>query len=119
MSGGGNRDERPDRPLALVDLALPRDIDPGVRDLPVTLVDLTDLGQLLEETAHSADVAIVRSIVADVRKCWPTCPWPLSIPTSDRGEMPGGRTKPMVGFRMVREYSANEGSHVRGVPVMA
>ena len=56
---------RPDRPLALVDLALPRDIDPGVRDLPVTLVDLTDLGQLLEETAHSADVAIVRSIVAD------------------------------------------------------
>jgi len=56
---------RPDRPLALVDLALPRDIDPGVRDLPVTLVDLTDLGQLLEETAHSADVAIVRSLVAD------------------------------------------------------
>ena len=56
---------RPHRPLALVDLALPRDIDPGVRDLPVTLVDLTDLGQLLEETAHSADVAIVRSIVAD------------------------------------------------------
>ncbi len=55
---------RPDRPLAMVDLALPRDIDPVVRELGVTLVDLTDLGQLLEDTAHSSDVAVVRSIVA-------------------------------------------------------
>ena len=56
---------RPDRPLALVDLALPRDIEPAVRDLGATLVDLADLAQLLDDTAHSADITIVRSIVAE------------------------------------------------------
>jgi glutamyl-tRNA reductase len=36
--------ERPERPLLIVDVALPRDIDPGVGEIPgVTLLDLDDL----------------------------------------------------------------------------
>jgi glutamyl-tRNA reductase len=35
--------ERHSRPLVLLDIALPRDIDPRVRQLPVTLIDLDDL----------------------------------------------------------------------------
>ncbi len=54
------------RPLALLDLALPRDVDPGVRDLPgVTLVDLEQLGQVLSGTSAGADVEAVRAIVAE------------------------------------------------------
>ena len=41
---GGVMARRPGRPLLVVDLGLPRDVDPGVRDLPdVTLLDLDDL----------------------------------------------------------------------------
>jgi glutamyl-tRNA reductase len=35
--------ERQSRPLVLLDIALPRDVDPRVRQLPVTLIDLDDL----------------------------------------------------------------------------
>ena len=52
------------RPIAFLDLALPRDIDPSVRDLPgVTLLDLATLQQVLETREAGADVAAVRSIV--------------------------------------------------------
>jgi glutamyl-tRNA reductase len=41
---------RPDRPLVIVDLALPRDVDPDVVGVPgVTLVDLDDLRTLAAE----------------------------------------------------------------------
>jgi glutamyl-tRNA reductase len=54
------------RPLALVDLALPRDVDPRVRELPgVTLVDLAELQQVLETTEVGADVEAVRAIVTE------------------------------------------------------
>lgn len=56
---------RPTRPLAFVDLALPRDVDPAVRDLGATVVDLADLGELLDASAHSADIEVVRAIVAE------------------------------------------------------
>jgi glutamyl-tRNA reductase len=37
-------EERPGRPLLLIDIAVPRDIDPGVRGLPgITLYDMDDL----------------------------------------------------------------------------
>jgi len=40
--------EAPGRPLLLLDLALPRDVDPAVRGLPgVDLVDLDDLGRAI------------------------------------------------------------------------
>ena len=54
------------RPLAILDLALPRDIDPSVRALPgVTLVDLEGLQQQLAATEAGADVEAARSIVTD------------------------------------------------------
>jgi glutamyl-tRNA reductase len=54
------------RPMVVVDLALPRDVEPGARDLPgVTVVDLETLAEALERTEHAADVEATREIVAD------------------------------------------------------
>jgi glutamyl-tRNA reductase len=53
-------------PLALVDLALPHDIDPTVVDLPgVTLVRLADLADDLRDSDVGAEVDAVRTIVTD------------------------------------------------------
>ena len=58
-------ERRGGRPLAILDLALPRDIDPAVRSLPgVTLVDLEGLQEQLAATEAGADVAAAREIVA-------------------------------------------------------
>lgn len=56
---------RPDaRPLTLVDLALPHDIDPLAADLPgVTLVGLAELAEALQGTEAGQEVAAVRRIV--------------------------------------------------------
>jgi glutamyl-tRNA reductase len=52
------------RPLAVVDLALPHDVERGVVDLPgVTLVTLADLADDLRDSAAGAEVAAVREIV--------------------------------------------------------
>ena len=57
-------EKRAGRPLAILDLALPRDIDPAVRDLTgVTLVDLASLQQVLASTEIGADVEAARGIV--------------------------------------------------------
>jgi glutamyl-tRNA reductase len=57
-------DKREGRPLALLDLALPRDVDPAVRELPgVTLVDLESLQEVLATTEAGADVEAARGIV--------------------------------------------------------
>ena len=54
------------RPLALLDLALPRDLDPAVAELPgVTLVDLAMLQRLLAGTAAGSDVDAAREIVKE------------------------------------------------------
>jgi glutamyl-tRNA reductase len=54
------------RPLALVDLALPHDIDPTVAELPgVTLVTLADLADDLRSSDAGAEVEAVRAIVTD------------------------------------------------------
>jgi glutamyl-tRNA reductase len=54
------------RPLAVVDLALPRDVDPAVRALDgVTLVDLEALQDVLTSTETGADVEAARAIVAE------------------------------------------------------
>jgi glutamyl-tRNA reductase len=54
------------RPLALLDLALPRDVDPAVREVPgVTLVDLEQLAGVLRDSATGGDVKAVRAIVAE------------------------------------------------------
>jgi glutamyl-tRNA reductase len=53
-------------PLAMIDLALPHDVDPSVVDLPgVTLVTLSDLANDLLESEAGAEVEAVRAIVAD------------------------------------------------------
>jgi glutamyl-tRNA reductase len=55
---------RHERPLAVVDLALPRDVDPGVADLSgVRLIALDTLAAELEDTPGEEDVEGVRSIV--------------------------------------------------------
>jgi glutamyl-tRNA reductase len=51
-------------PIALVDLALPHDVDPSVADLPgVTLVTLADLVDELRGSEVGAEVEAVRTIV--------------------------------------------------------
>jgi glutamyl-tRNA reductase len=54
-----------DRPVFLLDLALPHDVDPGVRELPgVTLVGLDDLRDA-EDAPAEADTEAVRRIVCE------------------------------------------------------
>lgn len=61
---GAAMPSRPGRPLFLLDLALPRDVDPAVRSVPgVSLADLETLRALLEGEPAGADVAAVRAIV--------------------------------------------------------
>jgi len=56
----------PDRPLAVVDLALPRDVDPAVADLPgVRLIALDTLGEELRDVPAAAGIEGVRTIVAE------------------------------------------------------
>ena len=51
-------------PVVLLDLAMPRDIDPEVLGVPgVTLIDLEDLGDLLTDGSYEQDVEGVRRIV--------------------------------------------------------
>jgi glutamyl-tRNA reductase len=57
---------RDDRPIALLDIALPRDIDESVRDLPgVTLIDLAALQEVLESSETGAEVDAARAIVTE------------------------------------------------------
>jgi len=59
-------DAAEEHPVFVLDLALPRDVDPEVGALPgVTLVDLEALSAVLAEHSHSADVEAVRAIVAE------------------------------------------------------
>jgi glutamyl-tRNA reductase len=54
------------RPLVLLDLALPRDVDPAAAALPgVSVIGLDDVRQGPHRGAHDQDVAAVRRIVAD------------------------------------------------------
>jgi glutamyl-tRNA reductase len=57
---------RPDRPLFVLDLALPRDVEPAVREVPaVTVIDLESLRSVLENDAVAADVEASKRIVTD------------------------------------------------------
>jgi glutamyl-tRNA reductase len=57
---------RAGRPQVYVDLALPRDIDPAVAQVPdVEVVDLEDLGRLLASAAVSADLAQVKALALE------------------------------------------------------
>lgn len=59
-------DARPERPMVFVDLALPRDVAPGVAELPgVTVVDLVVLAGRSENAELAGDVQQVRAIVDD------------------------------------------------------
>jgi glutamyl-tRNA reductase len=57
---------RPDRPLFVLDLALPRDVEHGVgRIAGVTLVDLDTLRSTVDDAAIADDVDAARRIVTD------------------------------------------------------
>jgi glutamyl-tRNA reductase len=60
-------DERPAGvPLVLLDLAMPRDVDPAVADLPdVSLIGLDELRGTGEAAVGAAEVAAVRAIVEE------------------------------------------------------
>ena len=52
-------------PVAVIDLALPHDVDPAVDDLPgVTLIGLARLAEEINDGEGATDVAAVRDIVA-------------------------------------------------------
>ncbi|MDQ4085048.1 MAG: glutamyl-tRNA reductase [Actinomycetota bacterium] len=56
----------PGRPLDVLDLALPHDVDPAVADLPgVRLTGLADLARTLESSDAAVDIDSVRRIVAE------------------------------------------------------
>ncbi|MBX3314418.1 MAG: glutamyl-tRNA reductase [Actinobacteria bacterium] len=58
--------ERAGRPLLIVDIAVPRDVDPAVAEVPgVTLLDINDLRSFAQEgiERRAGEVAAVRSIV--------------------------------------------------------
>lgn len=60
--------DRPDRPLLVIDLGMPRNVAPGVGDLPsVTLLDLADLRTFVDSRLDERrkEVARVRSVLAD------------------------------------------------------
>ncbi|MGH8776510.1 MAG: glutamyl-tRNA reductase [Jiangellaceae bacterium] len=57
---------RAGRPLRVLDLALPRDVDAGVRHLPgVVAADLASIAERDDAAAAAEDVAAVKAIVAD------------------------------------------------------
>jgi glutamyl-tRNA reductase len=70
-SGGREAGDSPGRPMVLLDLALPRDVEEAAGRLPgVSLVSLATFGEagdpgLAGQVAHRADVAAVRAIVAE------------------------------------------------------
>jgi glutamyl-tRNA reductase len=54
--------ERNDRPLLLIDLAVPRDIEPECRDIPgVTLHDIDDFQQIVERNASGREAEARRA----------------------------------------------------------
>ena len=58
--------QRGGRPMFLLDLALPRDVEPGVRDVPgAILVDLDDLAETTASSGMPSDVDGVLAIVAE------------------------------------------------------
>ncbi len=66
----------------LIDLAVPRDIDPGIRDLPnVILIDVDDLRQGLDQSLENRKQALpaVKAIIDDEMARWQTKQRELSM----------------------------------------
>ena len=65
---GAAMERRPDRPLFIVDIAVPRDVDPDVAELPnVALVDIDGLKSVVDERLETRREAIphVEEIIAE------------------------------------------------------
>ena len=73
---------RPARPLFLIDLALPRDVDPAAAQLAnVFLYNLDDLAEIAEENLaqREAEVAKCRAILAErTATLWPQVAYSLN-----------------------------------------
>jgi glutamyl-tRNA reductase len=64
---------RPDRPLLVVDVAVPRDVDPAVGRLPgVTLLDMDDLRSFAQAglASRTAEISSVEEIIAEEMVRW-------------------------------------------------
>lgn len=60
--------DRGDRPMLIIDIAVPRDVDPSIGELPgVTLLDMTDLRRFAQagRNRRSAEMAAVDAIVTE------------------------------------------------------
>jgi glutamyl-tRNA reductase len=57
---------RQGRPLYILDLAMPRDVEPGAAQLDgVTVIGLEEIGRSIRDTSGAVDVASVRAIVEE------------------------------------------------------
>ena len=75
-------EQRPDRPLVLIDIAVPRDVEPGARDIPgVALYDMDDLQRAAARgrSVREAEAARARSLVEEEVSAstagWPAWTW--------------------------------------------
>ena len=105
-------------PIALVDLALPHDIDPAVVDLPgVTLVTLADLGEDLRSSEAGAEVEAVRAIVTDEVEAFLSARRQVEH-DADRGRAAddGHRSGRVGDGRLDRRLPGLDGGHPRRVP---
>ena len=60
------REDLADRPLVLLDLAVPRNVDPAVADLPgVEVIDVADVREVADRGVTGDAIAAARSIVDD------------------------------------------------------
>lgn len=60
--------QRPERPLLIVDIAVPRDVDPAAAEIPgVTLLDMEDLTAFAEvgRAERRGEIAAVRALIDD------------------------------------------------------
>ena len=86
---------RPERPLLVVDVAVPRDVDPAAGRLPgVTLLDLDDLTRYAESgmAARRAEVGRVRQIVEEELERYRATRWAGRSPPSSRRFAPVARS---------------------------
>lgn len=61
-------DQRPERPLLIIDIAVPRDVDPEVGEIPgVTLYDIDDLENVVSESleARKRAAEVAETIIAE------------------------------------------------------
>ena len=71
---------RKGRPLLLIDLAVPRDLDPAINDLPdCYLYDIDDLEAVVQETLHGREDEFAKAEAIAVSEGWRFRDWLASL----------------------------------------